>query len=155
MDTWSNSTQAETLCTFLTRLHSFRCVHAGFYKGRIAKAIIAALDEEKGVMTLDDLEQHCSTVTRPIHTTYRGHTIYEVPPPTQARPLHRRTQMILILVSSSVIHLALPQEVTTSLGCHSCSCGGSDPINNPNDTARSNQPIGVVVVSLSGISMTT
>ncbi len=46
---------------------------------------MAALDEEKGVMKLDDLERHRSTVTRPIHTTYRGHTIYEVPPPTQAR----------------------------------------------------------------------
>ena len=45
---------------------------------------MAALDEEKGVMKLDDLERHRSTVTRPIHTTYRGHTIYEVPPPTQA-----------------------------------------------------------------------
>ena len=57
----------------------------GFYKGRIAKAILAALDEEKGVMTADDLAQHRSTVTRPIHTTYRGYTIYEVPPPTQVR----------------------------------------------------------------------
>ena len=61
------------------------CVYAGFYKGRIAKAIVAALDEEKGVLDADDLEQHRSTITRPIHTTYRGHTIYEVPPPTQAR----------------------------------------------------------------------
>ncbi|CAK0786946.1 hypothetical protein CVIRNUC_010160 [Coccomyxa viridis] len=57
--------------------------HEGFYKGRIAKAIVAALDKEKGVMTADDLAQHRSTVTRPIHTTYRGYTIYEVPPPTQ------------------------------------------------------------------------
>jgi len=61
-------------------------VYAGFYKGRIARAIVAALDEEKGVLAADDLEQHRSTITRPIHTTYRGHTIYEVPPPTQARP---------------------------------------------------------------------
>lgn len=70
--------------------HHLQCVPPGFYKGRIAKAIIAALDEEKGVMKLDDLEQHRSTVTRPIHTTYRGHTIYEVPPPTQARALPLR-----------------------------------------------------------------
>jgi len=62
-------------------------MYAGFYKGRIAKAIVAALDEEKGVLAADDLEQHRSTITRPIHTTYRGHTIYEVPPPTQAKPL--------------------------------------------------------------------
>ena len=46
---------------------------------------MAALDEEKGVMTADDLAQHRSTITRPIHTTYRGYTIYEVPPPTQVR----------------------------------------------------------------------
>lgn len=36
-------------------------------------------------MTLDDLEQHRSTFTRPIHTTYRGYTIHEVPPPTQVQ----------------------------------------------------------------------
>ena len=59
---------------------------AGYYKGRIAAAIVAALQAEEGVMTADDLELHRSVVTRPIHSTYRGHTVYEVPPPTQVTP---------------------------------------------------------------------
>ena len=90
---------------------------AGFYKGRIAEAIVAALDEEKGVMTLDDLEQPRSTVTRPIHTTYRGHTIYEVPPPTQARPLYClqcKPQKRASLIS---LHITMPKTLSHS-GVH-------------------------------------
>ena len=56
---------------------------AGYYKGRIAAAIVAALQAEGGVMAASDLELHRSVTTRPIHSTYRGHTVYEVPPPTQ------------------------------------------------------------------------
>ena len=33
-----------------------RALRAGFYNVRIAKAIVAALDEERGVMTLDFLQ---------------------------------------------------------------------------------------------------
>ena len=57
--------------------------NAGFYRGRIAAAIVDALKGRGGLLSLDDLSLHRSIVTRPIHTTYRGHTIYEVPPPTQ------------------------------------------------------------------------
>ncbi len=56
---------------------------AGFYKGRIAAAIVDVLRRERGVMTAEDLAHHRSVTTRPIHTSYRGYTIYEVPPPTQ------------------------------------------------------------------------
>ncbi len=63
------------------------CGRAGFYKGRIAAAIVDVLKKDGGVMTADDLAHHRTVTTRPIHTTYRGYTIYEVPPPTQARPL--------------------------------------------------------------------
>ena len=51
----------------------------------MAGAIVAALGAEDGVMQAADLELHRSVTTRPIHTTYRGHTVYEVPPPTQVR----------------------------------------------------------------------
>ena len=107
-------------------------VHAGFYKGRIAKAVVAALDEEKGVMKLDDLEQHRSTVTRPIHTTYRGHTIYEVPPPTQARPFHWCAQIKLLLASSCVIFLSYRDwQVHHAIGCHSYSRERCEPSTTP------------------------
>ncbi|KAK9835342.1 hypothetical protein WJX81_003771 [Elliptochloris bilobata] len=53
----------------------------GFYKGRIAEAIVAALAQRGGVMAAEDLAAHRSHPTRPIHSIYRGHTIYEIPPP--------------------------------------------------------------------------
>ena len=59
---------------------------AGFYKGRIAHAIVAALQGRGSVMELEDLAAHRSTFTRPISTTYRGHRVYEIPPPTQVSP---------------------------------------------------------------------
>lgn len=61
-------------------------VGAGFYKGRIAEAIVAALGQRGGVMAAADLAAHRSHPTRPIHTTYRGHTIYEIPPPVAVSP---------------------------------------------------------------------
>ena len=51
---------------------------------------MGALRAEDGVMQGADLELHRSVTTRPIHTTYRGHTVYEVPPPTQVRALLTR-----------------------------------------------------------------
>ena len=63
-------------------MHSLCCL-AGFYKGRIAEAIISAIRSRGGVMTHEDLTTHRSMFTRPISTTYRGLRVYETPPPTQ------------------------------------------------------------------------
>ena len=51
-----------------------------FYTGPIAEAIVSALAEQGGLMTLDDLKNHQSTWDEPIHTDYRGVTVYECPP---------------------------------------------------------------------------
>ena len=51
-----------------------------FYTGPVAEAIVSSLQEQGGVMTLDDLKQHRSTWDEPIHTNYHGITIYECPP---------------------------------------------------------------------------
>ena len=51
-----------------------------FYTGPIAEAIVTSLQEQGGVMTLDDLKAHHSTWDAPIHTDYRGVTVYECPP---------------------------------------------------------------------------
>ena len=63
---------------------SLRAIAAGgpaaFYTGPIAEAIVSSLAEQGGVMTLDDLKKHHSTWDEPIHTDYRGVTIYECPP---------------------------------------------------------------------------
>lgn len=54
----------------------------GFYKGRIAEAIVTAIQERGGVMTVDDLSAHKCEHKEPIMSTYRGYHIYEVAPPT-------------------------------------------------------------------------
>ncbi|KAF9457073.1 nucleophile aminohydrolase [Collybia nuda] len=53
----------------------------GFYKGRIAQAIVDVIQSKGGVMELDDLAKHESTVVEPISYTYgKEVTIYECPP---------------------------------------------------------------------------
>ena len=51
-----------------------------FYTGPVAEAIVSSLQEQSGVMTLDDLKKHHSTWDEPICTDYRGVTVYECPP---------------------------------------------------------------------------
>ncbi|KAK9787880.1 hypothetical protein WJX73_007818 [Symbiochloris irregularis] len=56
---------------------------AGFYKGRIADAIVEEVQSRGGLLTHDDLASHRSLFTRPITTSYRGLRVHEIPPPTQ------------------------------------------------------------------------
>jgi gamma-glutamyltranspeptidase/glutathione hydrolase len=53
---------------------------AAFYTGKVAEAIVAAVQERGGVMTLEDLRHHHSTWEDPISVEYRGVRIYECPP---------------------------------------------------------------------------
>lgn len=52
----------------------------GFYKGRIAQAIVDVLKPLGGCMTLEDLAAHTSTPIEPITFTYHGVTLHECPP---------------------------------------------------------------------------
>ncbi len=52
----------------------------GFYKGRIAEAIVERIQQEGGLMELEDLESHRSTFDNPISVNYRGVDVYEIPP---------------------------------------------------------------------------
>ena len=54
-----------------------------FYKGEIAEAIVACSEANGGLFTMQDFETHSSDVYEPIHTTYRGYTIYETTLPSQ------------------------------------------------------------------------
>jgi gamma-glutamyltranspeptidase / glutathione hydrolase len=51
-----------------------------FYRGQIAAAIAQAVQEDGGVLTEDDLATHHGTWDNPIHTRFRGLTIWECPP---------------------------------------------------------------------------
>ncbi|KAL4268090.1 Gamma-glutamyltransferase-like enzyme, partial [Pleurotus pulmonarius] len=53
----------------------------GFYKGRVAEAIVELIQSKGGVMELDDLAKHQTTFVDPISYTYAGEvTVYECPP---------------------------------------------------------------------------
>jgi len=56
---------------------------AGFYEGKTAEAIVAISREKGGAMTLADLKDYKAEWVDPISTTYRGWTVYELPPNTQ------------------------------------------------------------------------
>jgi gamma-glutamyltranspeptidase/glutathione hydrolase len=51
-----------------------------FYKGEIAQAILATSKAYGGTMAADDLSQFQPEWVDPISTTYRGWTVYELPP---------------------------------------------------------------------------
>jgi gamma-glutamyltranspeptidase / glutathione hydrolase len=54
-----------------------------FYKGPIAEAIVAESKAQGGTMEGADLAEFESEWVEPISTTYRGWTVYEIPPNTQ------------------------------------------------------------------------
>ncbi len=54
-----------------------------FYRGEIAAKIVKFLNEEGGLHTRRDFANQTSNWVDPISATYRGYTVYEVPPNTQ------------------------------------------------------------------------
>lgn len=55
----------------------------GSFQGPTAQAIVDTIHEYGGVMTLEDLADFQPEWVDPISTTYRGWTVYEIPPNTQ------------------------------------------------------------------------
>ena len=54
-----------------------------YYRGSIAKAIVAFSRANGGFFTPEDLAEHRSTWMDPVSTTYRGVEVFELPPPGQ------------------------------------------------------------------------
>ena len=54
----------------------------GFYKGEVARRLIADLQANGGIMTLNDLANYTAPIREPIHGTYRSYDIYGMPPPS-------------------------------------------------------------------------
>ena len=51
----------------------------GFYKGRVAQAIVDLIKSKGGKMELEDLDNHTSSIVAPIKYTYANDvTLYEV-----------------------------------------------------------------------------
>ena len=51
-----------------------------FYRGDIARAIVDYCRKNGGFLSMEDFAAHKSEWVEPISTTYRGHTLYELPP---------------------------------------------------------------------------
>ena len=64
--------------------HSLELVAAGgrdaYYKGEIARSIVASSSKLGGTMAAEDLADYSSEWVEPISTTYHGWTVYELPP---------------------------------------------------------------------------
>jgi len=54
----------------------------GFYKGRVAEAIVSATREAGGIMTLDDMSNYKALIRQPVTGSYRGYTLASMPPPS-------------------------------------------------------------------------
>jgi gamma-glutamyltranspeptidase/glutathione hydrolase len=53
---------------------------AGFYRGRVAELIVAEMERGGGLITREDLAGYRAIWRDPIQITYRGYTIYSMPP---------------------------------------------------------------------------
>ena len=51
-----------------------------FYKGRIAREIVAYSERAGGLFSRKDFEDHSSTWVEPVSTNYRGYDVWEIPP---------------------------------------------------------------------------
>src|SRR5206468_10700293 len=69
------------LAASLRRVAQSGC--AGFYEGATADAILRLSKALGGSMTAADLEEFDVEWVDPLSTTYRGWTVYELPPNTQ------------------------------------------------------------------------
>ncbi|MEO5845394.1 MAG: gamma-glutamyltransferase, partial [Caldimonas sp.] len=55
---------------------------AGFYKGPVARAIVASSSAGRGIITQADLDQYTTRELAPIECDYRGYRIVSAPPPS-------------------------------------------------------------------------
>ena len=63
---------------------TFRALARGgrdaFYRGEIARAIVDYCQKNGGFLSMEDFASHKAEWVEPISTTYRGHSLYELPP---------------------------------------------------------------------------
>ncbi|MGH8139852.1 MAG: gamma-glutamyltransferase family protein [Steroidobacteraceae bacterium] len=95
--------------------HTLRLLQKGgaevFYKGEIAKAILAKSQALGGTMTREDLANYHGEWVEPARTSYHGYDIYELPPPAQAWAAEEMLNILQACVPRWV-----PGETLASLG---------------------------------------
>ena len=65
-----------------------------FYRGALAREMVAGLRSAGGLFTEDDFAGHYAEVYDPITTNYRGHTVYQTRPPSQGFLLLEMLNMV-------------------------------------------------------------
>ncbi|HEY8279484.1 MAG TPA: gamma-glutamyltransferase [Bdellovibrionota bacterium] len=55
---------------------------AGFYKGKVAKAIVEGLRQQGGILRQKDLDQYKLKWREPVHGTFGGLELFSMPPPS-------------------------------------------------------------------------
>ncbi|HEX4635184.1 MAG TPA: gamma-glutamyltransferase family protein [Rhizomicrobium sp.] len=94
---------------------AFRLLQAqgrdGFYKGDIAKAIVAKEKALGGTMTLEDLADYKGEWVEPVLSDYHGFTLAELPPPSQG---FAANEMLNIL--NACVGAVYPGQTLASLG---------------------------------------
>ncbi len=71
---WSSPLHAQTLAEI---------AHSGgesFYRGELAEKLLAFSEATGGLFSRADLAEHRADWVEPIHTDYRGYTVWEIPP---------------------------------------------------------------------------
>ncbi|MDC0534510.1 gamma-glutamyltransferase [Francisellaceae bacterium] len=53
-----------------------------FYEGEIAEKIVADMEKHGGLITAEDLKNYKPEIMQPVKGSYRGYTIYSMPPPS-------------------------------------------------------------------------
>jgi gamma-glutamyltranspeptidase / glutathione hydrolase len=81
---WGRAPNVGELFQFNAAARGLRSIAASngesFYRGEIAKALVAFSQEQGGAMSLSDLANFKPEWVTPISQEYRGHHLYEIPP---------------------------------------------------------------------------
>lgn len=93
------------------------CGAKAFYTGRIGAAIVAAVNEYGGMVTLEDLDAHTTLRTEPISTTYKGYRVYQTPPPSHGIATLIALNILEALPSPPSGHRSSAEQTHISLEC--------------------------------------
>ncbi len=79
-----------------------------FYGGELAEEIVRFSRENGGLLSVKDFQDHSSTWVEPIHTSYRGYEVYEMPPNTQGLTVLQMLNMLETFNPTSLGHNTAP-----------------------------------------------
>lgn len=75
-ENWKQPDLAQTLKRIRSKGHD------GFYKGETAEKLVNFIKSQGGIMSLEDLGKYEAVERKPLQGTFKGHTLYTMPPPS-------------------------------------------------------------------------